>query len=97
VAGNAAEAAPRHAEAFKLPGVEAANDSLLTNLADFGRLASGEHGLHIEPPLSLVVVESRRACQDASHYSLGRVTAPRRSRITFRQHLANAKSRKLPR
>ena len=46
IARNAAEAAARHAEALELAGIEATNDRLLTDLADLGGFAGGEHSFH---------------------------------------------------
>ncbi len=46
VAGDAAEPATRHAESFKLTGIEATNNRLLANFTNFGGFASGEDGFH---------------------------------------------------
>src|SRR5207244_2298736 len=46
LAGDAAKTRSRNAEAFELAIVEAANDRLLTDLADLGGFASRENGLH---------------------------------------------------
>src|SRR5205823_5279351 len=46
LAGDAPELRARHPEALELPVVEAADDGLLGDLADFGGLAGREHGLH---------------------------------------------------
>ena len=45
-AGNAAKPGTRYAKPFQLSVVEAANDCLLADLADFGRLTGRKNGLH---------------------------------------------------
>src|SRR5690606_6848905 len=45
-ARDAPEAAARHAETLETPGVKAADDGLLADLADLGRFSGGENGLH---------------------------------------------------
>ena len=45
-AGDAAEARAGNAEPLELPVVEATDDGLLTDLADFGGFAGRENGLH---------------------------------------------------
>src|SRR5262249_22567298 len=51
LAGDAAELGARHAEALELPVVEATDDGLLGDLADFRGLAGREHGLHTNATL----------------------------------------------
>ena len=50
LAGNAAETAAGHAESLQLSRVKTANDRLLADLADLGRLAGREHCLHVILP-----------------------------------------------
>ena len=44
---NAAETAARHAKALELSGIEATNNRLLADLADFGRFAGRKHSFHL--------------------------------------------------
>ena len=46
IAGDAAEPAARHAKSLELSGIETANDRLLADLANLGRLAGRKHCFH---------------------------------------------------